>query len=185
MFKSTAILHSLLTCLILFSLSISISNGQNTPTDGDWSANNVVLPNTNEADIMIRVGDIDNLNFGWENDFNPFLGKPTSVHEYPWAPNKKDIPCMDRILIPSSMGKVKNGCNMDGYSQAGNLATKPVLITIPLQSAKSCKQYLVSKGIDESRISAMGYGPDQPIAENDSESNRAKNRRVEMKIVKM
>jgi len=57
--------------------------------------------------------------------------------------------------------------------------------SLSLARVVSCKQYLVSKGIDESRISAMGYGPDKPIAANDSETNRAKNRRVEMKIVKM
>lgn len=117
-------------------LVVGSINAQNTTTDGDWSQNQIVLKNTPEADIMIRVGDIDNLNFGWEKDFNPFLGKPTSTHSFPWSPNKKDLPCLDRILVPTSMGKTKLDCNIDGYSQAGKLSFKPVPIVLPLQSVK-------------------------------------------------
>ena len=42
---------------------------------------------------------------------------------------------------------------------------------------------LVGLGIDPARLSSKGFGPDKPIAENNNESSRAKNRRVE--LVKM
>ncbi len=45
--------------------------------------------------------------------------------------------------------------------------------------AKSCRDYLVSKGIEASRIEAVGYGDERPIASNDSEEGRQKNRRIE------
>ena len=38
---------------------------------------------------------------------------------------------------------------------------------------------------DEGRIIAIGYGPDRPAASNDTELNRAKNRRVEMRLKKL
>ncbi|CAN5394470.1 hypothetical protein BH11BAC3_BH11BAC3_44890 [soil metagenome] len=48
--------------------------------------------------------------------------------------------------------------------------------------ASSVKAYLVSKGIDESRLIATGYGLDKPIADNNTAAGRAKNRRVEMRL---
>jgi outer membrane protein OmpA-like peptidoglycan-associated protein len=50
---------------------------------------------------------------------------------------------------------------------------------------KACKDYIVSRGIDPGRIIAHGYGPDRPVAPNDTEANRARNRRVEMRVVKL
>ena len=48
--------------------------------------------------------------------------------------------------------------------------------------ANSVKAYLVSKGIDESRLSTEGYGSDKPIASNKTAAGKAKNRRVEMRL---
>ncbi len=48
--------------------------------------------------------------------------------------------------------------------------------------AASVAAYLKSVGVDESRITSEGYGPDRPIAPNKTTAGRAKNRRVEMKL---
>ena len=46
--------------------------------------------------------------------------------------------------------------------------------------ANAIKDYLVSQGIAADRLTARGYGEDRPRFPNDSEANRAKNRRVEL-----
>ncbi len=46
--------------------------------------------------------------------------------------------------------------------------------------AAAVRRFLVEHGIAASRISAQGFGPDRPVADNKSEAGRAKNRRVEI-----
>ncbi len=50
--------------------------------------------------------------------------------------------------------------------------------------AQTVKQYLVAHGVNASRISAAGYGPEQPVADNATEAGRAENRRVEIRFTK-
>ncbi|MFD1161419.1 OmpA family protein [Hwangdonia seohaensis] len=50
--------------------------------------------------------------------------------------------------------------------------------------ALSVKEYLVKNGIDEFRLSALGYGKDRPIDTNKTRKGRANNRRVEINLVK-
>jgi len=49
--------------------------------------------------------------------------------------------------------------------------------------AAAVKAYFVSKGISEDRITSEGFGETRPIAENTTAAGRAKNRRVEIKVV--
>lgn len=51
--------------------------------------------------------------------------------------------------------------------------------------ARSVVDYLVGKGIPETRMVAKGYGETQPIVPNTSDENRARNRRVELKILEV
>lgn len=48
--------------------------------------------------------------------------------------------------------------------------------------ADSVARYLVNKGINPQRIQTAGFGDRNPIASNDNEDGRSKNRRVEIKI---
>jgi outer membrane protein OmpA-like peptidoglycan-associated protein/tetratricopeptide (TPR) repeat protein len=49
--------------------------------------------------------------------------------------------------------------------------------------AKAVVTYLTAKGIDAKRLSFKGLGDTKPIADNNSEDGRAKNRRTELKVV--
>lgn len=48
--------------------------------------------------------------------------------------------------------------------------------------AQAVRDYLVKHGVDTNRITAHGYGPDRPIASNNTKEGRAQNRRVEFNI---
>jgi OOP family OmpA-OmpF porin len=48
--------------------------------------------------------------------------------------------------------------------------------------ANAVVEYLVSRGIAQERLSSVGYGESAPLVANDSQENRAKNRRTEFKI---
>lgn len=51
--------------------------------------------------------------------------------------------------------------------------------------AKICIMYLRASGVQQRRIFASGVGSRQPVAADDTEEDRAKNRRVEVRIIRM
>jgi len=52
------------------------------------------------------------------------------------------------------------------------------------ERANSVRDFLIDKGIDSNRLSAIGYGEAKPIATNNTRAGRAQNRRVEINLVK-
>lgn len=52
--------------------------------------------------------------------------------------------------------------------------------TLSRSRAESVRNYLLQRGIDANRITAVGYGEDRPVATNDTVEGRANNRRVEI-----
>jgi uncharacterized repeat protein (TIGR01451 family) len=49
--------------------------------------------------------------------------------------------------------------------------------------AASVAAYLVSHGVDSTRVTVQAYGPDRPVASNATRDGRAQNRRVEMRLL--
>lgn len=107
-------------------------------SDTDWQKQQVVLTNTIEADYIIRVGDADNLNFGWPEGFDPFCGRMTEAHGYPWSPDASDMAGFDRILMSSKYVPGKDvPCGGDGYSGSYDAVTsKPATWKIPTSVLK-------------------------------------------------
>jgi outer membrane protein OmpA-like peptidoglycan-associated protein len=52
------------------------------------------------------------------------------------------------------------------------------------QRAESVAKYLQSKGVKAARMEPKGFGPDRPIADNETDAGREANRRVEFNILK-
>lgn len=55
-------------------------------------------------------------------------------------------------------------------------------MTLSRNRANSVTQYLVDQGVQPSRITAVGYGENQPVATNETAAGRQQNRRVEVAI---
>lgn len=53
---------------------------------------------------------------------------------------------------------------------------------LSIRRANAVKNLLVQRGVADSRIEAVGYGETLPVATNDTEAGRQRNRRVEIKI---
>jgi outer membrane protein OmpA-like peptidoglycan-associated protein len=62
-----------------------------------------------------------------------------------------------------------------------NIGTSAYNMTLSAGRADAVKTWLVAHGIGTSRITTHGYGDTVPLVPNDSDANRARNRRVEIK----
>jgi OmpA-OmpF porin, OOP family len=54
---------------------------------------------------------------------------------------------------------------------------------LSLDRANAVKAMLVNQGVSAERISTQGFGQDRPVASNDTEEGRARNRRTELTVV--
>ncbi len=55
-------------------------------------------------------------------------------------------------------------------------------MSLSQRRAQSVADYLLAQGVDSTRLSTRGMGPDQPVASNDNAEGRAQNRRVEVTL---
>ncbi len=53
-------------------------------------------------------------------------------------------------------------------------------IQLSMRRAEAVRQQLIEEGVDESRLTSKGYGPENPLGSNDTRDGRAQNRRVDL-----
>ncbi|TKT88969.1 OmpA family protein [Dyadobacter frigoris] len=70
---------------------------------------------------------------------------------------------------------------VNGYTD--NVGNASLNLTLSEYRVRVIARYLVNKGVAENRIKAQGLGSKFPVAPNDTEKNRQKNRRVEVQII--
>jgi len=90
-----------------------------------------------DADIKIRVGDIDNFGFGYPDDFDLFCAKTTEKHPWPIAKNLDSYVGTDQTMVSSSFKYPEKGKKMEGndgytlYSRRPTNLPKPIVIEYP------------------------------------------------------
>lgn len=96
-------------------------------------------------------------------------------------------------ITPSSQAQLKNiaailkaypdaALKIGGYTDnAGNPQSN---MTLSSSRATAARNALVGLGVSASRLSAEGYGQEHPVADNNSPEGKARNRRVDVRVVK-
>ncbi|UPT66450.1 MAG: OmpA family protein [Sphingobacteriales bacterium JAD_PAG50586_3] len=112
-------------------------------------------------------------------------GKAYTLNNINFATNSFELPKQSKLVVDEfaiflsenpTMKVAIHGHTDDVGNDAANM-------TLSDNRAKAVYDYLVSKGIDSSRLSFKGFGETKPLAPNTTEPNRAKNRRTEFVIV--
>jgi outer membrane protein OmpA-like peptidoglycan-associated protein len=80
-------------------------------------------------------------------------------------------------LIRKVDERIEIGGHTDNVGSAANN------LRLSMERATAVMNYMISKGIDSSRLEAKGYGMTKPIENNKTEEGRAQNRRTEVKIL--
>lgn len=72
---------------------------------------------------------------------------------------------------------------VDVYGHTDSTGSDAFNQTLSENRARTVMNYLISRGVPAARLRSQGFGETIPVAENTTEAGRAKNRRVEIKIV--
>jgi outer membrane protein OmpA-like peptidoglycan-associated protein len=87
---------------------------------------------------------------------------------------------LPRLEVVFEFMKHKKSARVEISGHTDNVGNPRTNKALSAKRAAACRSYLVSKGIDVSRITAIGHGAERPVAPNDSDENRQKNRRIEV-----
>jgi outer membrane protein OmpA-like peptidoglycan-associated protein len=68
--------------------------------------------------------------------------------------------------------------SIEGYTDS--TGSNELNMRLSTERARAVYEFLMGQGISNSRMKYQGFGPENPVAPNDTEANRAKNRRVEV-----
>jgi outer membrane protein OmpA-like peptidoglycan-associated protein len=94
---------------------------------------------------------------------------------------KKTYPILEAIVAimqkyPASRFRIEGHTDSQGSDEYN--------LKLSERRANAVKDYLISKGISADRLEAKGYGESKPVATNKTAAGRAKNRRVEIILIK-
>lgn len=101
-----------------------------------------------------------------------------------FALGRSDLPPINATLLQKSIIWLKNNpqikIHIIGYTD--NTGDEDYNKQLSLKRAKALQQYFIEQGIDKTRLHIEGQGSQNPVADNNSELGRFKNRRIEFQL---
>lgn len=164
-------------------------------SDGDTLSDyeEIMIYKTDPNNLDTDEGGIDD---GTEiaNDTNPLnpkddikkkevieIGVPIVLEGITFDKNKSTIKPESESALWNTYTTLKNYpeivVEISGHTD--NVGSRKNNVELSIRRANAVKDWLVKRGIEPERIQTKGYGPDRPVAPNDSEENKRKNRRIE------
>jgi chemotaxis protein MotB len=88
------------------------------------------------------------------------------------------------ILAPQQQSKIKVNGYTDNVPIGPGLMKEGITSNLVLSQkrADNVMQFMISRGVNASMVSAQGFGESDPVASNDTPEGQAKNRRVELTV---
>lgn len=81
------------------------------------------------------------------------------------------------------MMEVNPGLKIEIAGHTDSTGTREFNQKLSEDRAESLASWLIQNGISSTRITTVGYGESRPVADNETEDGRRKNRRTEIKIM--
>jgi outer membrane protein OmpA-like peptidoglycan-associated protein len=114
------------------------------------------------------------------------IGKALILEGIVFKTNSAEImPESEKVLnevVDGLKGNPDVSIEIQGHTD--NTGSKAHNMKLSQARADAVKKWLVTKGIDEKRMTTKGFGPDKPVAPNDTPENKQKNRRIEFVRIK-
>ena len=106
---------------------------------------------------------------------------PIILEGIQFASGKADIlPASEEALMKSLKTlQIYSDIEVEIAGHTDIVGKRAMNMKLSQRRADSVKNWLVNKGIDPKRLTTKGYGPDKPIAPNDTKEGKQKNRRIE------
>lgn len=84
--------------------------------------------------------------------------------------------------MSAAMQKLK-GVKVEVIGHTDNAGSRAGNLSLSQARAEAVKTYIVGKGIPADTIAVSGEGPDRPVADNRTPEGKARNRRIEFKVI--
>ncbi|MGK7920315.1 MAG: OmpA family protein [Trichodesmium sp.] len=139
---------------------------------------------TKQLATPLSAGESEQINKLTQPVFTENMMMVTLPSDILFESNSNTIVSQGRVILDNLIGELKNyqGATISVSGYTDNRGEEKANQELSFLRAEAVAEYISKNLGDRYRLLAIGYGESRPIAENDSRTNRQRNRRIEVKI---